>query len=127
MNLAHSKIIGFIPSANLDVSASFYTNKLGLELVGSDDYALEYLVNNAILRITKVADLINANYTVLGWEVKDIMSAVEELRDNGVEFVFYEGMSQNENGICSFPNGGKVAWFKDPDDNTLSIRQRQNV
>ncbi len=127
MNLAHSKIIGFIPSTNLDVSASFYTNKLGLELVGSDDYALEYLVNNAILRITKVVDLINANYTVLGWEVKDIMSAVEELRDNGVDFVFYEGMSQNENGICSFPNGGKVAWFKDPDDNTLSIRQRQNV
>ena len=127
MNLAHSKIIGFIPSTNLDVSASFYTNKLGLELVGSDDYALEYLVNNAILRIIKVVDLINANYTVLGWEVKDIMSAVEELRDNGVDFVFYEGMSQNENGICSFPNGGKVAWFKDPDDNTLSITQRQNV
>ncbi len=127
MNLAQSKIIGFIPSANLDVSASFYTNKLGLELVGSDDYALEYLVNNAILRITKVVDLINANYTVLGWEVKDIMSAVEALRDNGVEFVFYEGMSQNENGICSFPNGGKVVWFKDPDDNTLSITQRQKV
>ncbi len=126
MNLAHSQIISFIPSANLDVSASFYTNKLGLELVGSDDYALEYLVNNATLRITKVADLINANYTVLGWEVKDIISAVEELRDNGVEFIFYEGMSQNENGICSFPNGGKVAWFKDPDDNTLSITQRQN-
>ena len=126
MNLAHSQIISFIPSANLDVSASFYTNKLGLELVGSDDYALEYLVNNATLRITKVADLINANYTVLGWEVKDIISAVEELRDNGVEFIVYEGMSQNENGICSFPNGGKVAWFKDPDDNTLSITQRQN-
>jgi len=124
MNLAHSKIISFIPSANLDVSASFYTNKLGLELVGSDDYALEYLVNNATLRITKVADLNNANYTVLGWEVKNIISAVEELRDNGVEFVFYEGMSQNENGICSFPNGGRVAWFKDPDDNTLSITQR---
>jgi catechol 2,3-dioxygenase-like lactoylglutathione lyase family enzyme len=127
MNLTHSKIIGFIPSANLDASASFYTNKLGLELVGSDDYALEYLVNNTTLRITKVADLINANYTVLGWEVKDIISAVEELQENGVELVFYEGMSQNENGICSFPNGGKVAWFKDPDDNILSITQRQNA
>jgi len=127
MNLSQSKIVSFIPSTNLELAASFYTNKLNLKLISSDDYALEYFVNNATLRINKVVDLVKVNYTVLGWEVKNIKSTVDELRKNGIKFIFYEGMSQNENGICSFPDGGKVAWFKDPDDNTLSISQKQNV
>lgn len=127
MNLSQSKIIGFIPSTDLEIATSFYTDKLGLKLIGSDDYALEYLANNGTLRIAKVSDLVKVNYTVLGWEVEEINSAVEELGENGLEFIFYEGMSQNENGICSFPNGGKVAWFKDPDGNILSITQRQDV
>lgn len=123
MELSESNIIGFIASSNLGASSEFYIDKLGLKLINSDEYALEFKTNNTILRIIKVKDVAKAEYTVLGWEVRDIISAVSELDKKGIEFIFYEGMSQDELGICTFPNGGKVAWFKDPDGNILSITQ----
>jgi predicted enzyme related to lactoylglutathione lyase len=123
MDLSKSNIISFIPSTDLEVSAEFYSEKLGLKLMKSDEYALEYELKETILRIAKASEVAKTSYTVLGWEVGDIFSTVEELNKKGVEFIFYEGMSQDVNGICSFPNGGKVAWFNDPDENTLSITQ----
>ncbi len=123
MSLAKSKIISFIPSTNLEVSETFYSEKLSLVLVKSDEYALEYKVNETILRIAKTSEIVKASYTVLGWEVSDILSTVKKLNTKGVKFLYYDGMSQDINGICSFPNGGKVAWFNDPDENILSITQ----
>ena len=123
MSLSKSKIIGFVPSVNLDAAASFYTDKLGLELVRSDEYALEYVLNETTLRITKVSEVARASYTTLGWEVDDIYLTVKGLNKKGIELIFYDGMPQDTNGVCSFPNGGKVAWFKDTDENILSIAQ----
>ena len=123
IGMQNSNIIGFIPSANLDVAASFYTGLLGLEMVNRDEYALEYVINQTKLRIAKVGQVSKANYTILGWEVNDIHSLVKELNSKGVEFIFYEGMPQDDIGICTFPGGSKVAWFKDPDENILSLTQ----
>lgn len=123
MELSESNIIGFIASTDLDAASAFYIDKLGLKLISSDEYALEFKINNTTLRIIKVKDVARTEYTVLGWEVGEIISTVTDLDKNGIEFIFYEGMSQDELGICTFPNGGKVAWFKDPDGNTLSITQ----
>jgi hypothetical protein len=41
----------------------------------------------------------------------------------GITFEIYPNMGQDECAICTFPNGDKVAWFKDPDGNLLSISQ----
>ena len=35
----------------------------------------------------------------------------------------YEGLGQDELGVWHAPGGAKVAWFKDPDGNTLSMTQ----
>jgi hypothetical protein len=40
-----------------------------------------------------------------------------------VAFERYPNMGQDERGIATFPTGDKVAWFKDPDGNVLSISQ----
>ena len=42
---------------------------------------------------------------------------------NGVRFEQYAGMDQDERGVWTAPGGAKVAWFKDPDGNTLSLTQ----
>jgi hypothetical protein len=60
---------------------------------------------------------------VLGWEVNDIGSAVNELVEHGVAFERYEFMHPDGEGIVTFPTGDKVAWFKDPDGNVLSLSQ----
>jgi catechol 2,3-dioxygenase-like lactoylglutathione lyase family enzyme len=64
-----------------------------------------------------------AGYAVLGWVVPDIDEAVRGLQAAGVRFQRYDGMPQDDRGVWQAPNGARVAWFKDPDGNTLSITQ----
>jgi predicted enzyme related to lactoylglutathione lyase len=64
-----------------------------------------------------------APYTVLGWTVADIEAAVDELAGRGVTFNRYDGMGQDDRGIWTAPGGARIAWFKDPDGNTLSVSQ----
>ena len=71
--------------------------------------------------IVPVAEIAQAAYTVLGWQVPDIAQAATELRDAGVDFQIYPGLGQDDLGVWSAPGGAKVAWFKDPDGHILSI------
>ena len=65
----------------------------------------------------------NAPYTVLGWDVLDIDRTVAELTERGVAFTRYPGMAQDEHGVWTAPSGSRIAWFRDPDGNVLSIAQ----
>jgi len=60
---------------------------------------------------------------VLGWRVGDIAASVQDLAARGVTFLRYDGMNQDEDGIWTTPTGARVAWFADPDGNTLSLTQ----
>ena len=64
-----------------------------------------------------------ARGTVLGWEVPDAAAAVRDLLSAGVMFESYGFMQQDELGIWTTPTGAKVAWFKDPDGNVLSVSE----
>ena len=121
--LSNSNVITFVPSINLIESKLFYEEKLGLMLKNSDEIALEFKINEVILRVTKVTDFIPASYTVFGWEVDDIDLTINELTDKGIKFEEFNGFFQSNLGVCTFPNGSKVAWFKDTNGNTLSITQ----
>jgi hypothetical protein len=72
-----------------------------------------------------VAALAPVPHTVLGWLVPDVGAGVRALRAQGVACERYPGLSQDELGVCTFPGGGRVAWFKDPDGNTLSLTERE--
>ena len=61
--------------------------------------------------------------TILGWEVEDIEQTISNLTKRGVVFERYAWMDQDALGIWKTPDGGKVAWFKDPDGNILSVGQ----
>jgi hypothetical protein len=60
---------------------------------------------------------------VLGWAVPDAAAAVTKLVGAGIRFERYDHMKQDELGIWTTPTGSKVAWFKDPDGNILSISE----
>jgi hypothetical protein len=60
---------------------------------------------------------------VLGWTVEDIGAAVEWLRARGVLFKRHGGIEYDGAAIWRAPGGTRVAWFEDPDANTLSITQ----
>jgi catechol 2,3-dioxygenase-like lactoylglutathione lyase family enzyme len=116
-------IVTFLLTQNADVALKFYRDTLGFTFLRDDGFALVFNMNGVMLRIGKTPAFTPAQNTVLGWESKDIVSAMDELAGKGVRFERYPNMGQDERGICTFPTGDKVAWFKDPDGNVLSISQ----
>ncbi len=117
------KPILFAATTNSKRSRKFYEDALGLEFVADEPYALVFRSGQLQLRIQKVARKPKINYTVLGWVVTDILKTVRQLSRTGVEFMRYDGLDQDADGIWRAPGGARVAWFQDPDDNTLSLTE----
>jgi catechol 2,3-dioxygenase-like lactoylglutathione lyase family enzyme len=115
-------LVAFVAVANADNARTFYRDKLGLRLVSDDRFALVFDANGTMLRVTPVGEIPTVRWTVLGWEVPDIEAAAQQLEDAGVKLERFEWV-KDERGIWTAPTGDKVAWFKDPDGNTLSISQ----
>jgi catechol 2,3-dioxygenase-like lactoylglutathione lyase family enzyme len=118
-----NRVVTFLIATNADATLSFYRDKLGLKFVRDDGFALVFETDGVMLRIARVPEFTPAQHTVLGWESENIAATVDELEAKGVAFTRYPNMGQDERCICTFPNGDKVAWFKDPDGNVLSISQ----
>jgi catechol 2,3-dioxygenase-like lactoylglutathione lyase family enzyme len=117
------QIVTFLLTQAPDASLTFYRDTLGLAFLRDDGFALVFQSGAVTLRIGKVPSHTPQQHTVLGWEVEDLAASVAELSARGVAFERYPNMGQDEQGIATFPNGDKVAWFKDPDGNVLSLSQ----
>ena len=113
----------FVATANAEAAKQFYESVLGLVLLEDTPFALVFNSNGTTLRIQKVQQLSRAPYTALGWAVHDIRSVVRTLTAKGVVFQRYDGLGQDPLGVWQSPGGALVAWFCDPDGNTLSITE----
>jgi catechol 2,3-dioxygenase-like lactoylglutathione lyase family enzyme len=121
--LGSQKLVAFVATRDPVRAKAFYRDVLGLHLIGEDQFALVFDVAGTTLRVTTVQGVASAEYTVLGWQVRDIIRTAKKLHDAGIPLKRYTGMQQDELGIWKAPGGAKVAWFKDPDGNTLSITE----
>ena len=70
-----------------------------------------------------MAQFTPAPFTILGWQVTEIEKTVAGLQAKGVAFERFGFFEQDSLGIWTAPTGDKVAWFKDPDGNVLSLSQ----
>jgi catechol 2,3-dioxygenase-like lactoylglutathione lyase family enzyme len=123
--LGQQRLIAFVATRDARRAKQFYRDTLGLTLVSDETpFALVFDAHGTMLRVTPVKELVPAGFTVLGWRVQDIFAAAKALEKAGVQFERYEGLQQDDLGIWTAPGGAaKVAWFKDPDGNTLGISQ----
>lgn len=131
--LETQKIVAFLAVRDRDAARKFYRDTLGLRLLGEDQFALVFDANGTTLRIAPVKEWTPPQFTLLGWEVRDIVATVREMAAAGIEFQRYAWMKdQDEMGIWTSPSGpgvaavhagARVAWFKDPDGNVLSVSQ----
>jgi catechol 2,3-dioxygenase-like lactoylglutathione lyase family enzyme len=119
--LNNEKLKAFIPTRDSERCKKFYRDVLGLKLISEDDYGIEMDSNGTRLRIAKAPEFTPYPFTVLGWVVEDVAGKAGELQRNGVTFERYGFLEQDELGIWNAPGGTKVAWFKDPDGNLLSL------
>ncbi|HTL29825.1 MAG TPA: VOC family protein [Tepidisphaeraceae bacterium] len=124
--LGDAKVIAFVPSRDLQKAKSFYEQALGLTFVSQDPFALVFNANGVMLRIADVSsvkDFKPQPFTIVGWEVASLETTVHQLAGKGIPFERFPGTPQNDLGIWKSPSGAQIAWFKDPDGNTLSVTQ----
>ncbi|MGH9664785.1 MAG: VOC family protein [Bryobacteraceae bacterium] len=121
--LLGGRLVAFVATRHPSIAKAFYRDKLRLTLTSEDAFALVFDVQGTMLRVTTVREIAVAAYTVLGWHVADIAAAVKNLMNAGIRLERYKGLPQDDLGIWTTPDGAKVAWFKDPDGNVLSITQ----
>ncbi|NUP12825.1 MAG: VOC family protein [Polyangiaceae bacterium] len=121
--LGNQTLTAFVATADATRAKAFYGDVLGLELTSEDPFAIVFRAANATVRVQKVTSLTPQPFTALGWAVDDIAAIAAALVQRGVRLERYEGMGQDETGIWTSPGGARVAWFKDPDGNVLSVTQ----
>ncbi len=94
-------------------------------MVEQDSFAIVLDGGPLTIRVTNVGHEFHVQpFTVLGWEVDDIRAEIAGLVDRGVEFLRVGAVEQDEAGVWTAPDGTQVAWFHDPDGNTLSLSQQ---
>jgi catechol 2,3-dioxygenase-like lactoylglutathione lyase family enzyme len=121
--LGSQKIVAFVPTTDSTRARAFYEGVLGLTFVKDDGFAMVLDANGIMVRVAKVPDFKPMQFTILGWQVSGIEKVVRELQEKGVHFEIFGFFKQDELGIWTAPTGDKVAWFKDPDGNILSVSE----
>jgi predicted enzyme related to lactoylglutathione lyase len=121
--LGDQELKSFVPTVKPDKAKLFYRDILGLTFLGEDKYALEFEANGRLLRVTTVPELKPHTSTVLGWNVSNISATIKLLNAKGVYCEKYDFLNQDELGVWTSPGSSKVAWFKDPDGNVLSLTE----
>lgn len=123
--LGGSEVIAFAPTTDPAKALAFYEDVLGLRLVADEmPFALVFDVHGIMLRVTTVHELKPQPFTILGWRVLNIEETVDQLTAAGVEFTRYPRMNDSDpRGIWNSPSGARIAWFRDPDGNVLSLTE----
>jgi catechol 2,3-dioxygenase-like lactoylglutathione lyase family enzyme len=117
------KLVAFVPTTDATKARRFYESVLGLRVISEDQFALVLDANGTMLRVTNVENLKPQQFTILGWGISNLDETASDLNQRGVRFENYGMAGQDERGIWKSPSGARVAWFKDPDGNVLSLTQ----
>lgn len=111
-----------ISARDVPEAVAFYVDVLGLD-AQVDDWGMGRIDlgdEHTVLVYPKGPAHEPATFTVLNLPVDDVTGAVRELAGRGVDFVRYDGMPQDEDGVMK-GNGPDIAWFTDPSGNTMSV------
>jgi predicted enzyme related to lactoylglutathione lyase len=125
--LANSKAFSGFAVDDVQKAQEFYGETLGVKttLLDEENGLLQLdLAGDRPTIIYLKPDFTPATYTVLNFPVEDVEKTVDELTARGVSFERYEGFDQDEKGINTGP-GPRIAWFKDPAGNILSVLEDQ--
>ena len=121
--LSSTNIVAFVPTRDAQRARAFYEGVLGLRFLKDDGFAMVLDANGIMIRVAKMKEFTPAQFTILGWQVSEIENVVRDLQKKGVHFEIFGFFKQDALGIWTAPTGDKVAWFKDPDGNILSVSQ----
>jgi predicted enzyme related to lactoylglutathione lyase len=127
MSLKDAPLFASLPAHDIARAMRWYEEKLGLTPTMDLGVAGQLYQSGGIQwMIYQTPSAGTGKHTLAGWVVPDIEEAMRDLREKGVvfeEYAFGDQGPNTENGIARDPNGGAAAWFKDSEDNILSLAQ----
>lgn len=109
---------------DLQKAKKFYGEVLGLDVADGPMGVLKLnIAGGTVLLVYPKPNHNPADFTILNFPVENIESAVDELTKRGVRFERYDNpdLKTDEKGIHRGDVGPKIAWFKDPAGNILSV------
>lgn len=126
--LAKSDAFSGFSVGDLKQAQTFYQEILGLDVRENPMGLIELHMENGVrILIYPKPDHTPATFTVLNFPVRNINQVVDGLSERGVTCEQYSGeIATDKKGIHSSPKEGmKIAWFKDPAGNILSVIEEQ--
>jgi catechol 2,3-dioxygenase-like lactoylglutathione lyase family enzyme len=127
MTLSEYKVVAGLAVSDMDRAREFYEGKLGLSVgIDSGDNVAYRCAEGSVLHVYLSPEHAGkSRATLASWYVDDVEGVVDELTSKGVAFEHYDvgPIITDEKGIARFEGGAEVAYFRDPDGNTLSIAQ----
>jgi catechol 2,3-dioxygenase-like lactoylglutathione lyase family enzyme len=125
MRLSEYKVVAGLAVSDMERAREFYEGKLGLAVaIDSGDNVAYRCAEGSVLHVYLSPDRAGGSTaTLASWYVDDVEGVVDELTKRGVTFEHYDAgpIITDEKGIATFDRDAKVAYFRDPDGNTLSI------
>ncbi len=108
---------------NLKTAKKFYEGTLGLKPIGKEgEQLIAYRSGGSTLLVYESKFAGTNKATALTWTVgHEVEGIVSALKAKGVSFEHYDMPGMTRKGDVHVGGGMKVAWFKDPDGNILSI------
>jgi predicted enzyme related to lactoylglutathione lyase len=116
-----------LPVSDLEAAEKFYEQTLGLQrLGGMPGVATRFQSGDTTLNVYKSEFAGTNQGTAAMWEVDDVEKTAKELKSKGVKFESYDMPEMEHKGDVYCGGDVKVAWFKDPAGNILSIQNRES-
>ena len=121
--LADKEAIAMIAVKDIKAAAAFYEGTLGLTKLASEgDEVITYRSGSSKINVYHSEYAGTNKATSVMWDVGDEIEAIaEKLKSQGVPFEHYDMPGLTLKGDVHVGGDMRVAWFKDPDGNILSI------
>lgn len=125
MMFKNTEAFSSFSAKDLQAEKQFYTKTLGLDVKESPEGLQLNLAGGGHVFIYPKPNHSPASFTVLNFNVTDIDKAVDELGSRGVKFEQYGGEIQTDKKGIHHNGGPKIAWFRDPAGNIISVLQEK--
>jgi len=110
---------------DLNQAKRFYGQLLGLDVSDKTEGLELHLAGKSTVFMYPKPNHVPATYTVLDFAVDNIERAVSDLGRRGIRFEHYdEGEIKTDEKGIAHTSGPKIAWFKDPAGNILSVLEQ---
>ena len=121
--LGATMVVATLPVSDLDRAKAFYGGTLGLTVLWESPASVRFRCGDRSELSTFRRTGIVTEHTLAHFEVTDIETTVVDLEARGVTFLDYDDGPLKTTGHIAQLGPARGAWFKDPDGNTLGLRQ----